>query len=473
MRQKLFVVSFLLCGGLLVGGLTYPTSSAWGADLKLSGLRSFVDKMGLSGFIEPRGVEGLKSIPVQSGEPKITLEECLMIAYANNLDLAQKVVTLEGKKLTESSKYRAMLPSISLTSSRTDIVQDNSSSASGAESYSTTVTLSQPIFKGGSLWGDFKKAELATKQAEYDVTRQAQQLHSDVKSAWYSVLEKEALLASSKEALERLKIHEKNAEAYFKIGRYWQNEVLQAQVEVAKGEQAVIEAENALLLAESTLNRLMRRPLDHAIAPKDKLAWLPMASLSLQEAYGMALEKRTDLLKSQLDVDVNRWSEVTTNAGRLPTLDFSVAQSLTGDQLLHRESDLKTTATLTATWTAWDWNQDQKSVDAAKATTQQSQYSYDDKIQSVQLEVRQAYLNAVEASKKVKVLEKALNQSEENLKVNEIRYEQQLGSATDVLDAMELRTSTRNSHISSISAYLTALAQLDLAMGKEVIVPTR
>lgn len=410
---------------------------------------------------------GRGSPVLKEGNNTLTLEQCLAIAIKENLDLAGKVVALEGKQATETATFRKMLPTLSLSSSRSDILT-NTSGGSLAESYSSSITLSQPIYRGRSLWGGWKKAELSSQQARLDLTRQGQQLVSDVKSAWYSILEKEQLLQSSKEAFERLKTHEENAKAYFDMGRYWQNEVLQAQVEVAKGEQAVIEADNDLLLAKSTLNRLMRRSLAAPIEASGDLTWKSMADWTLERAYEQARASRKDLEKSYLSLESSKWGEVTAGSSLVPQVDFSTVYSVSAAHASHQDYDALTTAKISLSWTAWNWNQTSKEVIAAKATTRQSRLSYDDKIQEVLLEVRTAFLNAQEASKKVKVLGKALKQAEENLKVNEIRYQQQLGTATDVLDALDLRTTTRDSHISSLSSYLKALATLDLAVGLNV-----
>jgi outer membrane protein len=422
-----------------------------------------MEKFFKSSYPPPKDNRQDSALP-QVEKDRLTLEQCLAIALRENLDLAGKHQSLIGKQFTETATFRKMLPTLSLSTSRSDILTYTSSD-NRAEEYSTTLTLSQPIFRGKSLWGNWKKSELASQQAKMDVTRQVQKLIKDVKAAWYGILEKEQLLSSSKEALKRLHIHEENARAYFNVGRYWQNEVLQAQVEVAKGVQAVIEAENDLLLAESSLNRLLRQPLDNPIETDDKLEWVEMSGLTLEEAYRQARTNRQDLEKSYLDLKSNKWSEVTAGYTLLPQVDFTTTYNMSAGQASYHKYDGYTTATVSMSWDLWNWGQVSSEVLAAKATSKKSLLTYDDKIQSVLLEVREAYLNAKEADKKVQVLKKALQQSEENLKVNEIRYQQQLGSATDVLDALDLRTTTRDSYISSLSGYLTSLATLELAVG--------
>ena len=64
-------------------------------------------------------------------------------------------------------------------------------------------------------------------------------------------------------------------------------------------------------------------------------------------------------------------------------------------------------------------------------------------------------------------LAKALAQSRENYRVNQIRYTERLGTAKDVLDAQGLLTRTQKDYLRGIADYLVALAQLDFVVGRE------
>ncbi|MEO5332642.1 MAG: TolC family protein [Magnetococcus sp. YQC-5] len=402
---------------------------------------------------------------MQSGEASLTLDDILGIALRDNLGLKSKEAQQQSKQASATASFRKMLPTLSLSSSRSDILHNTAPFGSEAETYNTTVTLSQPIYRGDSLWSGWKSANTQHVQAKLELIHAARTLIKDVKVTWNTLLEKKQLLKESEAALERLHQHEKNAQAFFKEGRIWRNEVLQASVKVAEGEQNLITAQNQVELAQSQLNRLMRRPLDHPLQTKGDLNWMPL-DWTLEKAYTHAKEHRTDLEKARLDIHVGKLTETSTASANLPSVNFNGTYNLAAPNMNYHENDATLTATLNLNWTAWNWGQTTQEVAAAKANTYRNQLTYDDQLQAVLLETRQAFLSAKESNSKVQLLKKSLGQAEENYRVNQIRYREQLGSATDVLNAMDLLTSTRNANTSALTAYLNAMAVLDLAVGK-------
>ncbi|MBF0296980.1 MAG: TolC family protein [Magnetococcales bacterium] len=412
-----------------------------------------------------RANDGPASEP-RSGEAGLTLDEVLQLALRDNLGLASKGVALQGRQASTSASYRKMLPTLTLTTNRSDILLNTVAAGSRAETFGSTATLTQPVYRGGALWDGWKAAEIQERQAQLDLQHAARSLTRDVKAAWYALLEKQELLKEAEAAMTRLHQHEKNAQAFFREGRIWRNEILQANVKVAQGEQNLITAQNQVELARAELNRLMRRPLDHPLEPKGELSWTPL-NWTLEQAYEHARKNRKDLEKSHLDVQVGQLTESITGSATRPQVTLTGAYSLDSPSSSYHENDAVMTAVLSASWTAWNWGQTSQEVKAAKANTFKSQLAYDDQLQTVLLETRKAFLSAREAAKKVEVIKKSLQQSEENYRVNQIRYQEQLGSATDVLDAMDLLTNSRNNHTSALAAYLTALSTLDLAVGVE------
>lgn len=82
--------------------------------------------------------------------PNFTLEECLQRALRENLSLQAQHSQVRHKEALASASFRDMLPDLSLSSSRSDVLSAPSGRSEG-ESYNTTLTLSQPIYRGKSL----------------------------------------------------------------------------------------------------------------------------------------------------------------------------------------------------------------------------------------------------------------------------------------------------------------------------------
>jgi outer membrane protein TolC len=85
--------------------------------------------------------------------------------------------------------------------------------------------------------------------------------------------------------------------------------------------------------------------------------------------------------------------------------------------------------------------------------------------QQVQLDVQTALLKVRETADRIRVTEKAVTQGEENLRLNEERYKEQVGTATDVIDAQTLLTKTRVNYYTALYDHQMAKAQMLWAMG--------
>ena len=83
----------------------------------------------------------------------------------------------------------------------------------------------------------------------------------------------------------------------------------------------------------------------------------------------------------------------------------------------------------------------------------------------VQQETHVAWLALQEERQNYAVLQQSMAQAEENFRVTELRYKEQLSTANDVLDAQDLLTSTRNDLLQARGAFSIARAQLELAIG--------
>jgi len=79
--------------------------------------------------------------------------------------------------------------------------------------------------------------------------------------------------------------------------------------------------------------------------------------------------------------------------------------------------------------------------------------------------VQNAYLKVRDTAARIRVTEKAVTQATENLRLNEERYKEAVGTATDVIDADTLLTRTRVNYWTAIYDHQMAKAQLLWTMG--------
>ena len=79
--------------------------------------------------------------------------------------------------------------------------------------------------------------------------------------------------------------------------------------------------------------------------------------------------------------------------------------------------------------------------------------------------MKNAFLLLHEAEKQVQVTKKAIEQAEENFRINTERYREQVGTSTDVIDAQTLLTKARADHFNALGDLNINQARLERAMG--------
>jgi len=393
-------------------------------------------------------------------QTNLSLSICIKMAHQNNPELLTYRESLIALQHQEKSLFKDMLPDVSVSWSGKEVYDDYS------DSYAASASINQTVFNGKRDYINWKIAHLQTRNSALQLIRQYQSITYQVKRAWYNLLKTQELLDETIESLKRLKQHASNADHFFKEGWIWRTDVLEAQVQVARGEQARIVAENNLARAVATLNVLMHRDVNAPIKFDEKLAWTAN-NWTYENAMNESRKFRPDLLQAQVELEKSKKSLIIQQADYYPTISANVSWSQSDRHIDMHNATEDLSARVSASWTLWEWGKTNESVAAAKATIRKNKLIIQKIEDQLMLEIQESWLSVQEADKKLKVLQQALAQGEENFRVNIIRYRERLGTAKDVLDAQDLLTSTRKDYISALAEYLSALANLDFAIGNK------
>jgi outer membrane protein len=86
----------------------------------------------------------------------------------------------------------------------------------------------------------------------------------------------------------------------------------------------------------------------------------------------------------------------------------------------------------------------------------------------VLLQVKDAWLRCQENWKNIGVSRTAIARAEENFRIYQNRFNEQMSTTTDVLDAQTLLTQARSNYNNSLYDYLIARAMLENAVAGEI-----
>lgn len=393
----------------------------------------------------------------------ITLEQALEKAFIANLDYQISLEQMQKAKQTEHIAYARLYPSLSLTGARNEQLSNNQD-AENTTGYQARLQLNQTLYDP-SIWNGWKKAELQLVVAELNFLRQKQTLTFSVKQVWYQFLTDIALAQEATESLARLQQHRKNAQHLYANGSIWRNDLLQADVRVARGEQSLLIAQNAVQRSQTNLNVLLNQNILTGINAQSQpvdLEW----DMGLEESLAAAVANRPDLKQQNVSVSIAKKDKSNANASYWPSVTAQLTQNNMSDELGFSNNSRNTQLSINMSWTLWDTMANVSRNKAAHHDVQIALKNESRVKELVQQETHVAWLALQEARQNYAVLQQSMAQAEENFRVTEIRYKEQLSTANDVLDAQDLLTSTRNDLLQAKGAFSIARAQLELAIGQ-------
>lgn len=336
------------------------------------------------------------------------------------------------------------------------------------DNYRWTTGLDQPLFRGGALYWSYRLAQLGVDLSKVSWELVRQDLVLQVKGAYFTILKAEKIRQVAVQALQQLESQLKVSRAFYDVGIIPKNDLLQTQVQMAQARQNLTSAEVELAIAKASFNTLLRRDVGMEVRIEDILAYRPM-EVPFEECLEKARRSRPELRETELNVKSAEKEVRLARSEYFPSVNLSFNYERFGDDPgvsgSRFEDEDGWTFMATARYTFWQWGKKRQLVREKETRLVQAEDARVQVEDSVSLEVKDAYLRLREARDKIGVAEVAIEQAEENFRMNQERFKEQVATSTDVLDAQTLLTQARSNYFNALSDYNIAWARLDRAMG--------
>ena len=397
------------------------------------------------------------------------LSECVAIALENDPQILFSQADISEKEYSLKSSKKDLYPSLFFQYGYRNSPDANS--LFGIEDYyNYSFNIEQPIYRGRSLVTGVELSELDLESSKSSMVQTKSDIILAVHEAYYSLLKTRKFEEVARQSLEERKAHLKDANAYFKAGLIPKNEMLQSEVQLAGAEIELIRAMNLSIMALARLNTLLRRPVENEIEVEDILKYEP-SKISWDLSVQQAKEHRPELKQSEISIEQADKNITLTRAPYLPAVSVSANYLKQGDNVLANDypipggsSEVKT-AMATLEWRFWAWGQSKDEIAAAKHNMKKAQENEAELLDDIILQVRKAFLDIKEFEYNIGVTEKAIEQAEEDFRINQSRYQAQLSTTTDVLDAQTRLTRARINYFNALYNYRISLMGLAWATG--------
>ncbi|MDE3066967.1 MAG: TolC family protein [Verrucomicrobiota bacterium] len=414
-----------------------------------------------------------------------------------NLALQQNAAVLKAKNDLQASygvvvQTRAVaLPRLQATGKYTDseltAVDRFPSFGGGApppftqphENWNTGFQLVQTIYSGGKLVAAIRAARLTKEQALAQFQTTLADTLLSVRVAYYDVLLAQQQITVHEASVKLLQRELDDQQRRYNAGTVPHFNVLRAEVALANERPALIQARNNYRIAKNNLSNLLGYNLprdiweDIPLQLSDKLD-APPFRVDLPSAIQQALSDRTELVALRRAEALQRLAVVNARAGYKPTVQlfagYSWFNSQFSEDLGHDVNGWNAGGQLT--WDIFDGMLTRGKVMQAKALYEKSQTDVADESRQIELQVRTAYSDFVEAREVLDSQKAVQAEAEEALREARARAEAGTGTQLDVLDAETSLTQARTTNAQALHDYDVAVARLQRAIGENMATTT-
>ncbi len=413
-----------------------------------------------------------------AGNMELSLSQAIDIAVSNYAAVQQARENLIGAEFESRSAMADLLPTINANYNFTTLANAPYLLQNGRQiqvaysnQYYWDVTLSQPLFTGFALSTSYEMSQLNVEVKKLEETGTFLDVAKGVKSAYYQLLLSHKTLEVEEDTVKYLKAHEHDAKRFYDSGLTRRNDWLRAQVALAGAVQNRERAKAGLQFAVSDLNRWLAYEINRQILIED-IVTVPEDKYRLETLTEYGLQNRPVLHAMHLTLETLEKAVKLEKSEYYPKVALVGSYYQDGDSLLadnnNYYNDHNALLSVQVSWTLFNASKRKSKVAKARADKRAFMKQIQLAEDGIRLEIKKAYLNYNVAQNNIETAKASLASAEENSRITNLGYQQQVATSTEVLDARADLTQAQSNYYRSLYGFLNAGANLDRAIGKRI-----
>jgi outer membrane protein len=403
----------------------------------------------------------------------LTLEEGLKVVAETGRDVKLARSDEDVARSSVSLARSSWLPSVDLYGNETWLRYQPEAKFGTNSVFTSQDRFLTYGFKATQILYDFGKTSSSTDAAKYGLkAREIGTLRAKNRSAlefiisYYDLLEAEKLLRIAGEEVQRYEAHQKDAGTRYRGGVVTRNEVLEADVTLADSRQRYLTADNLRSLRASRLNSLLLRPLSEPVQ-LEEVKQAPSAGITLEQAWATAEAESPELKVIDATIQAKEESIKAAQAEYLPVFFLSGGYQYQENQYQVHENNWSLIAGVNVNLSSGGATGSKVSM--GKGELLSLRITRDKLLDAIRLDVKSAYLDLQSSRQKIEVMKTSVASAEENLRLQRLRYQEGVGTAIEVLDAVTLLSSAETNSLRALYGSGRAEAGLLYAMGRDLM----
>jgi outer membrane protein TolC len=415
----------------------------------------------------------------------LSLADCLNIALSQNATILKARNDLDAQYGVVVQTRAVVLPQFQATGqyryTESRAIDSIPGTAVPNQNWTAGLQIVQSIYQGGKLTAAVRAAKVTKEQALAQFQSTLADTLLFVRLAYYDILLAAQQITVNEASVNLLQKELDDQQRRYDAGTVPHFNVLRAKVSVANARPPLIQAQNNYRIAKNNLCNLLGYNLPREVwdnIPLNLTDTLDAApyQVNLSDALQQALNNRPELVALRKTEELQKLNITDASAGYKPSLSVFAGYNWFNQQF----SGTGTTPELNnyldgwnagaqVSWDIFDGMLTHGKVVQAKALHEKSKTAVDEEARNIELEVRTAYSDFLEAQEVLESQKTVQAEAEESLREANARAAAGTGTQLDVLDAENALTQARSTQVQALHDYDAARARFERAIGKGII----
>lgn len=423
----------------------------------------------------PGGVLAATTSQAPSSPPAWTAQEAVRFALANSPDAKMAESRIAAAQAAITMERAAFFPRLDLNSQYSQT--NNPMYSFGnilnqgvfhpgidfnhpgqTDNLNLGVRLSYSLFSGGRDWAGLNAAQAQQMAAQMERDAVAAQLGFEVVRAFNLIQQAEGMVRAHQDEVKAIGAAVAVAQARYGEGVLLKSDLLDLEVQQAKAQENLIQAQHGLAVGRKIFLNLLGLPEGEVVLD-------PAGGARQEVPANRDYEKRPELQGVDALVRAAKSKVRQASAGYYPTLDGYAGYGIDKGYELEGGSGNSWEAGVQLKFNLFNGRQTEGAVAKASAGLVEAQERKRKTELAVGLEVKQAEFALQEAQERLRVSTKSVEQAQESARINRLRYKEGVLLTADLIAVESRLTEAMVRRTVAETAERVALADLRRALG--------
>ncbi len=413
-----------------------------------------------------------------SAQETYSLKRCLELAQQRNPRIQlQYFQTVQAEELSKAAKTE-FLPKLETGYSfmyRDKInsydIEGLSFPANTQDLYNFDITLTQPLFTGFSILENYRLARLGIKKAQAEEELAHLEITYETVATYFNYLKQLKFAETATRTVARLEAQARDSQLFFDNELIPLNDLLYSKVKLSQALQRQRRVNTSVLLKRAQLATIIQIDRDSTFTVTDEPSQETM-DFSLDKATTIALSKRPELRLANYAITSAGHQVKLAQSEYYPNLFLQANHTRMGDKFTVDGDGITSTPyntfiSIGATWKLWEWGRRGHQVKGARAGVEEARRTLKQVEDEIALEIKNNFENAATSYRNIATAAEEVELGIENYRVTKLRYQNQLSTATEILDSQAALTEAEASYYNALYEYNIQLAGLARSAGVE------